>query len=70
VRPSLAVVVQPSFTEPEAALRAAGHAVRPAWRAPDGFALDPAAVPTPIRRHLNKLTTAIDDYARKQKLAA
>jgi histidinol-phosphate aminotransferase len=45
VRPSLAAVVQPSFSEPEAALRAAGHAVRPAWRDPDGFALDPAAVP-------------------------
>jgi histidinol-phosphate aminotransferase len=45
VRPSLAVVVQPSFSEPEAALRAAGHTVRPAWRDPDGFALDPGAVP-------------------------
>jgi histidinol-phosphate aminotransferase len=45
MRPSLAVVVQPSFTEPEAALRAAGHAVEPAWRDPVGFALDPNAVP-------------------------
>jgi histidinol-phosphate aminotransferase len=45
LRPSLAVVAQPSFTEPEAALRAAGHAVQAARRDPDGFALDPAAVP-------------------------
>jgi histidinol-phosphate aminotransferase len=45
LRPSLAVVVQPSFTEPEAALRAAGHRVERAWRHPDGFTLDPDAVP-------------------------
>jgi histidinol-phosphate aminotransferase len=45
VRPELAVVVQPSFTEPEAALRAAGHRVRRVWRDPDRFHLDPAAVP-------------------------
>jgi histidinol-phosphate aminotransferase len=45
LRPSLAVVVQPSFSEPEAALRTAGHAVRPAWRDPDRFGLDPGALP-------------------------
>jgi cobyrinic acid a,c-diamide synthase len=40
------VVVHPQFTEPEAALRAAGHAVtRVLLRAADGFALDPALVP-------------------------
>ncbi|MFF2010382.1 Rv2231c family pyridoxal phosphate-dependent protein CobC [Streptomyces sp. NPDC058195] len=40
------VVVHPQFTEPEAALRAAGHQVeRVLLRAGDGFRLDPAAVP-------------------------
>lgn len=40
------VVVHPQFTEPEAALLAAGHTVRRALLdAGDGFRLDPAAVP-------------------------
>ncbi|MGX6508766.1 cobyrinate a,c-diamide synthase [Rhodococcus sp. SJ-2] len=40
------VVVHPQFTEPEAALLAAGHEVRRVLlRAGDGFRLDPAAVP-------------------------
>ncbi|MFJ9113285.1 Rv2231c family pyridoxal phosphate-dependent protein CobC [Streptomyces sp. NPDC102283] len=40
------VVVHPQFTEPEAALRAAGHGVgRVLLRAEDGFRLDPEAVP-------------------------
>ncbi|MEV0409278.1 Rv2231c family pyridoxal phosphate-dependent protein CobC [Streptomyces sp. NPDC050448] len=40
------VVVHPQFTEPEAALRDAGHTVeRVVLRAADGFRLDPAAVP-------------------------
>lgn len=40
------VVVHPQFTEPEAALRAAGHEVgRVLLRAEDGFRLDPATVP-------------------------
>ncbi|WP_247197628.1 Rv2231c family pyridoxal phosphate-dependent protein CobC [Streptomyces sp. GESEQ-35] len=40
------VVVHPQFTEPEAALRDAGHTVdRVLLRADDGFRLDPAAVP-------------------------
>jgi histidinol-phosphate aminotransferase len=44
LRPAYAVVVHPQFTEPEAALRAAGHAVhRVVLREP--FALDPALVP-------------------------
>lgn len=39
-------VVHPQFTEPEAALRDAGHAVgRVLLREEDGFRLDPAAVP-------------------------
>ncbi|BBC37531.1 Aminotransferase [Streptomyces graminofaciens] len=39
-------VVHPQFTEPEAALRDAGHTVdRVLLRAEDGFRLDPAAVP-------------------------
>ncbi|MFJ3883476.1 Rv2231c family pyridoxal phosphate-dependent protein CobC [Streptomyces sp. NPDC090077] len=43
VRP---VVVHPQFTEPEAALRDAGHRVeRVLLRPEDGFRLDPAAVP-------------------------
>jgi predicted MarR family transcription regulator len=32
--------------------------------------LDPAAIPTPIRRHLDRLTTALDQHARAHKLAA
>lgn len=40
------LVVHPQFTEPEAALRAAGHPVRRLiLPAEDGFRLDPAAVP-------------------------
>ena len=40
------VVVHPQFTEPEAALAAAGHDVRRViLRAGDGFVLDPRAVP-------------------------
>ncbi|MEN3120982.1 cobyrinate a,c-diamide synthase [Janibacter sp. LM] len=45
LRPRDAVVVHPQFTEPEAALRAAGHGVRHVLlRQQDGFALTPAAV--------------------------
>ncbi|MEU4677006.1 Rv2231c family pyridoxal phosphate-dependent protein CobC [Micromonospora sp. NPDC023737] len=41
------VVVHPQFTEPEAALRAAGHQVeRVLLDAADGFRLDPARVPS------------------------
>ncbi|MBD0709957.1 L-threonine-O-3-phosphate decarboxylase [Streptomyces sp. CBMA291] len=40
------VVVHPQFTEPEAALRDAGHEVgRVVLRSEDGFRLDPSAVP-------------------------
>jgi histidinol-phosphate aminotransferase len=45
LRPELAVVVAPSFTEPEAALQATGQRMQPVWRDPDSFHLDPAAVP-------------------------
>ncbi|AXI79981.1 Rv2231c family pyridoxal phosphate-dependent protein CobC [Peterkaempfera bronchialis] len=46
LRPRRAVVVHPQFTEPEAALRDAGHPVeRVLLRPEDGFRLDPAAVP-------------------------
>ncbi|KDN19249.1 Rv2231c family pyridoxal phosphate-dependent protein CobC [Amycolatopsis rifamycinica] len=46
LRPRHAVVVHPQFTEPEAALRAAGHAVsRVVLSESDGFVLDPALVP-------------------------
>lgn len=45
-RPRRPVVVHPQFTEPEAALRSAGHLVdRVILRAEDGFVLDPSAVP-------------------------
>jgi histidinol-phosphate aminotransferase len=46
LRPRHAVVVHPQFTEPEAALRAAGHVVsRVILSEKDGFVLDPALVP-------------------------
>lgn len=46
LRPRCAVVVHPQFTEPEAALRAAGHPVRRVLLAPDsGFAMAGAAIP-------------------------
>lgn len=46
LRPSLAACVHPSFTEPEAALQAAGVPVVRVNRSPaDGWALDPATVP-------------------------
>ncbi|RBY84277.1 Rv2231c family pyridoxal phosphate-dependent protein CobC [Blastococcus sp. TF02A-26] len=45
LRPRRAVVVHPSFTEPEAALRAAGHPVERLLLDGPGYRLDPAAVP-------------------------
>nr|WP_237536010.1 Rv2231c family pyridoxal phosphate-dependent protein CobC [Streptomyces sp. SID3343] len=46
LNPRHAVVVHPQFTEPEAALRAAGHAVhRVVLDEADGFVLDPARIP-------------------------
>jgi histidinol-phosphate/aromatic aminotransferase/cobyric acid decarboxylase-like protein len=45
LRPRRAVVVHPSFTEPEAALRAAGHPVERLLLEPPGYRLDGAAVP-------------------------
>ncbi|QMV23966.1 threonine-phosphate decarboxylase [Streptomyces sp. SCUT-3] len=46
LRPRHAVVVHPQFTEPEAALRDAGHAVERVLLEPgDGFRLDPRSVP-------------------------
>ncbi|MGY1705929.1 Rv2231c family pyridoxal phosphate-dependent protein CobC [Geodermatophilus sp. SYSU D00697] len=45
LRPRRAVVVHPSFTAPEAALRAAGHPVQRHLLAAPGYRLDPAAVP-------------------------
>jgi histidinol-phosphate aminotransferase len=45
LRPKLAVVVHPSFTEPEAALRSVGSRVRRVWRDPDSFQLNPDVVP-------------------------
>ena len=46
LRPRQAVVVHPQFTEPEAALRTAGHRVeRVLLDAEDGFALHPERIP-------------------------
>ncbi len=45
LQPARAVVVHPSFTEPEAALRSGGHQVVRAFRDPNDFTLDPSAVP-------------------------
>jgi histidinol-phosphate aminotransferase len=46
LKPRHAVVVHPQFTEPEAALRAAGHAVeRVLLTEGEGFSLDPARIP-------------------------
>ena len=45
LRPRRAVVVHPSFTEPEAALRAVGHRVERAFRNLDDFTLDPSSIP-------------------------
>ncbi len=45
LRPQLAVIVAPSFTEPEAALQTTGHRVQLVWRDPDSFQLHPDLVP-------------------------
>jgi L-threonine-O-3-phosphate decarboxylase len=45
LQPARPVVVHPSFTEPEVAMRVAGHTVQRAYRHPDSFALDADAVP-------------------------
>lgn len=45
LRPRRAVVVHPTFTESEAALRAYGRPVVRVFRYPETFAVDPAAVP-------------------------
>ncbi|MGX5656706.1 Rv2231c family pyridoxal phosphate-dependent protein CobC [Geodermatophilus nigrescens] len=45
LRPRRAVAVHPSFTEPEAALRAAGHPVERLLLEPPAYRLDPTAVP-------------------------
>jgi histidinol-phosphate/aromatic aminotransferase/cobyric acid decarboxylase-like protein/adenosyl cobinamide kinase/adenosyl cobinamide phosphate guanylyltransferase len=48
LRPRLAAIVHPAFTETEAALRAHGVALTRVLREPEaGFALDPDAVPAP-----------------------
>ncbi|MGH2764469.1 MAG: cobyric acid synthase [Actinomycetota bacterium] len=44
LRPERAVVIHPSFTEPEAALRVFGRPVERAFRDPQHFSLDPQAV--------------------------
>jgi histidinol-phosphate aminotransferase len=73
LRPQLAVVVVPSFTEPEAALQAAGQRVQPVWRDPDSFHLDPAAVPAEadlvITGNPNNPTGTLDPAATLAGLA-
>ncbi len=79
LRPARAVVVHPSFTEPEAALRAAGNPVERAWRDPApgpdgfGFALDPDSVPDAadlvVVGNPNNPTGTLDPAATLAKLA-
>jgi histidinol-phosphate aminotransferase len=67
------VVVHPSFTEPEAALQAAGHRVRRVWRNRDHFHLDPAAVPAEadfvVTSNPNNPTGTLDQAATLVGLA-
>ena len=73
LRPQLAVVVAPSFTEPEAALQATGHPVRRVWRDPDSFHLDPALVPAEadlvLTGNPNNPTGTLDPAATLARLA-
>ena len=73
LRPQLAVIVAPSFTEPEAALRATGHPVRRVWRDRDSFHLDPATVPAEadlvITGNPNNPTGTLDPAATLARLA-
>jgi histidinol-phosphate aminotransferase len=73
LRPRRAVVVHPSFTEPEAALRAADHPVGRAWRDPDTFALGPGAVPEDadlvVVGNPNNPTGTLDQAAAVARLA-
>ena len=68
------VVVHPQFTEPEAALRDAGHTVdRVLLRAEDGFRLDPSAVPEDadlvVVGNPTNPTSVLDRAARITELA-
>jgi histidinol-phosphate/aromatic aminotransferase/cobyric acid decarboxylase-like protein len=73
LRPRRAVVVHPSFTEPEAALRAADYPVGRAWRDPDTFALGPGAVPEDadlvVVGNPNNPTGTLDQAAAVARLA-
>jgi len=73
LRPARAVVVHPSFTEPEAALRAAGHQVTRVFRDPRDFALDPSAVPADadlvVLGNPNNPTGTLDPAAALAELA-
>jgi histidinol-phosphate aminotransferase len=73
LRPQLAVVVAPSFTEPEAALQAAGRPVQRVWRHPDHFRLDPGAVPSKadlvVTGNPNNPTGTLDPAAALAALA-
>jgi histidinol-phosphate/aromatic aminotransferase/cobyric acid decarboxylase-like protein len=48
LRPRRACCVHPSFTEPEAALRAVGSQIVRVLREPPGWRLDPAAIPASV----------------------
>jgi histidinol-phosphate/aromatic aminotransferase/cobyric acid decarboxylase-like protein len=48
LRPRRAACVHPGFTEPEAALRAAGCEVTRVFREPDAWRVDPATIPTGV----------------------
>ena len=73
LQPELAVIVAPSFTEPEAALQATGQRVQRVWRDPDRFHLDPDRVPAEadlvVTANPNNPTGTLDPAATLAGLA-
>jgi L-threonine-O-3-phosphate decarboxylase len=73
LRPAHAVVVHPSFTEPEAALRAGGHPVERVCRDLERFTVDPTAVPDAadlvVLGNPNNPTGTLDPAATLAQLA-
>lgn len=74
VRPRHAVCVHPSYTEPEAALRAHGVHIERAYREPAGLTLDPRAVPAGadlvVTGNPNNPSGTLDPAERIASLAA
>jgi histidinol-phosphate aminotransferase len=73
LRPKLAAVVHPSFTEPDAALHATGHRTQRIWRDPDHFRLNPDVVPAEadlvVTGNPNNPTGTLDPAAALGRLA-